>query len=418
VNEWLVSGVYDALKRQYVQKIQLSIGAAHDSSTFFEEYAFSVVYHNGAPHIDLELHGNASASLSASGATAAPPVRVALSREEQYNSVTRMLRSMVTLLTPLPDLINDDKRVSVRLQYVPDTPEDYEPPGFRALLATNVDDARLFPQHGVLSDYDVLDFGALHTHYHSLALSFTSLAASELDDEDSSLRAAPARIAPVDADQEQPQEVFDVEDIVDDQDQLVVDENISCEPFASATPLEVDENEDQLEPHIEQQVAVESVVPTPSPPPLRSVLTQMTLEQVQQRRNGSVAPPPPPPLNKLPPLQTALSQLRSPVASPGGVVASISASGGGGKSVANRDREALLQLRDAALQLLSRARVGEAMTTARIQQYVVADGELATMLLRRFEKDGLVKRMNGRGYVVTTKGVGAHERMQQKIINN
>ena len=30
------------------------------------------------------------------------------------------------LLTPLPDLINDDKRVSVRLQYVPDTPEDYE----------------------------------------------------------------------------------------------------------------------------------------------------------------------------------------------------------------------------------------------------------------------------------------------------
>jgi hypothetical protein len=39
--------------------------------------------------------------------------------------------------------------------------------------------------------------------------------------------------------------VFDVEDIVDDnQDLVAVDENISCEPFASATPLEVDENQD------------------------------------------------------------------------------------------------------------------------------------------------------------------------------
>jgi hypothetical protein len=132
--------------------------------------------------------------------TPAPPCAL-LSREEQYNSVTRMLRSMVTLLTPLPDLINDDKRVSVRLQYAPDTPEDYEPPGFRALLASNVDDTRLFPQHGVLSDYDVLDFGALHTHYHSLALSFTTLAASELDDDDSSLRAAPARVVPADDDE-------------------------------------------------------------------------------------------------------------------------------------------------------------------------------------------------------------------------
>jgi hypothetical protein len=146
------------------------------------------------------------------------------------------------------------------------------------------------------------------------------------------------------------------------------------------------------------------------------VLTQLTHEQVQQRRNNAAVAAGAAAANKLPPLETALTQLRSPVASPGGAVASMSASGAN-KSSANRDREALLHLRDAALQLLSRARVGDTMTTARIQQYVVADSELAGMLLRRFEKDGLVKRAVGRGFVVTAKGVGAHQRMQQNIIN-
>jgi hypothetical protein len=384
VNEWLVSGVYDALKRQYVQKIQLSIGAAHDPSTFFEEYTFSVTYYNGAPQVDLELHGNATSS---SPSPTPAPVRVTLSRQEQYNSVTRMLRSMVTLLTPLPDLINDDKRVSVRLHYAHDTPVDYEPPGFRALLASNPDDMRIVPQHGVLSDYDVMEFGALHTQHHSLALSFTSLAASELDD-DSSLLAEPARVAPVDVEQDNNNNNNDATPADED---IVVDDNISCEPFASATPLEVDENECEPQ-YASSGVAVAA---TPTPPPLRAVLTQLTHEQVQQRRIKSAT------AMTLPPLEKALSQVASPDAA-----SSI-------KSAANRDREELLKLRDAALHLLSRARVGEIMTTARIQQYVVADSTLASKLLRRFEQDGLVARNPGRGFYVTTKGVNAHARMQK-----
>jgi hypothetical protein len=177
VQGWLIDGVYDALKRKYVSKVQLSIGAAHDSSAqFFEEYSFCISYNDGAPVVALDFPSNGGS------------VSLASAEELQYNRVTRMLRSMVTFLTPMPDLIDDDKRVSMRLLYTPDCPPDYEPCYFRAMRADS--DARLFPQPtAALSEYEMLELGSLDTPYHTLSLTLTS---RELDDDDTSIE--PARL--------------------------------------------------------------------------------------------------------------------------------------------------------------------------------------------------------------------------------
>jgi hypothetical protein len=433
VQGWLIDGVYDALKRKYVSKVQLSIGAAHDSSAqFFEEYSFCISYNDGAPVVALDFPSNGGS------------VSLASAEELQYNRVTRMLRSMVTFLTPMPDLIDDDKRVSMRLLYTPDCPPDYEPCYFRAMRADS--DARLFPQPtAALSEYEMLELGSLDTPYHTLSLTLTS---RELDDDDTSIE--PARLMQFalnggavdldcdDSDDQSPDgDVvydtatplsepygggggggYDDDGYIDDDDGydavVVADNTAALLDVAPATPrtpaaswaasqIDIDEN---LAAEIEFTPA-KSGVSTPlgpaGPPPLRPVLAAMTQNDLLQRRAQK------PPVAVLPALETALSQLKTPAASPMHSENQRQAwhDGSTQQTPGRHDRETLRSLRNAAVALLASGRVGDVITIARLQQSVVADAELAALLLRRFEDDGLVRKQAGKGFVVTKKGVRA-----------
>jgi hypothetical protein len=439
VQGWLIDGVYDALKRKYVSKVQLSIGAAHDSSAqFFEEYSFCISYNDGAPVVALDFPSNGGS------------VSLASAEELQYNRVTRMLRSMVTFLTPMPDLIDDDKRVSMRLLYTPDCPPDYEPCYFRAMRADT--DARLFPQPtAALSEYEMLELGSLDTPYHTLSLTLTS---RELDDDDTSIE--PARLMQFalnggavdldcdDSDDQSPDGdvvydtatplsepyagaggAYDDDGYVDDDGYDTVvgggnNNNAALLDVAPATPrtpaaswaasqIDIDENAAEVD-----FTPAKSGVSTPlrptGPPPLRPVLAAMTQNDLLQRRAQK------PPVAVLPALETALSQLKTPAASPmhsenqrqhwhdaGSQTKAAAAAATPGR----HDRDTLRSLRNAAVALLASGRVGDVITIARLQQSVVADAELAALLLRRFEDDGLVRKQAGKGFVVTKKGVRA-----------
>jgi hypothetical protein len=421
--------------------VQLSIGAAHDSSAqFFEEYSFCISYNDGAPVVALDFPSNGGS------------VSLASAEELQYNRVTRMLRSMVTFLTPMPDLIDDDKRVSMRLLYTPDCPPDYEPCYFRAMRADT--DARLFPQPtAALSEYEMLELGSLDTPYHTLSLTLTS---RELDDDDDT-SIEPARLMQFalnggavdldcdDSDDQSPDGdvvydtatplsepyagaggAYDDDGYVDDDGYDTVvgggdnNNNAALLDAAPATPrtpaaswaasqIDIDENAAEVD-----FTPAKSGVSTPlrptGPPPLRPVLAAMTQNDLLQRRAQK------PPVAVLPALETALSQLKTPAASPmhsenqrqhwhdaGSQTKAAAAAATPGR----HDRDTLRSLRNAAVALLASGRVGDVITIARLQQSVVADAELAALLLRRFEDDGLVRKQAGKGFVVTKKGVRA-----------
>lgn len=89
----------------------------------------------------------------------------------------RQLIAMTQSLNPLPD--DTDKFLSIRLFFTDATPEDYQPPGFRA--ASEAESARFVTQflHDRPHEQDI---GSMNTGYHACTLKVSSIC-DLLDDE-------------------------------------------------------------------------------------------------------------------------------------------------------------------------------------------------------------------------------------------
>jgi len=115
--DWL-KGVFDAVDKKYLRMIVLGIyRGCSDPNTLLEMYTFRFSYKDAT---EMEIYSNDRKISSASTASETKKATI---------SLLRSLSVLIQTMKPLPD----DVRVTMKLYYYDDvTPEDYEPPGFRA----------------------------------------------------------------------------------------------------------------------------------------------------------------------------------------------------------------------------------------------------------------------------------------------
>ena len=115
--DWL-KGVFDAIDKKYLRALIFGIyRSSSDPNTLLEMYNFKFSYSNKT---EMEIYSGNKKISSASTATQTKKATI---------SLLRNLIVLIQTLRPLPD----DVRITMKLFYYDDvTPEDYEPPGFRA----------------------------------------------------------------------------------------------------------------------------------------------------------------------------------------------------------------------------------------------------------------------------------------------
>ncbi|GFE54535.1 HORMA domain-containing, putative [Babesia ovis] len=178
---WIEDGVFDAMGREYLKHLVLSI---HNSDHVpLETYTFSLQYGNGRSsdgvpseysiqlsvgHFDTFVNKDAhgSDSMGSTTTAVADGVVVNADKEEVKRQTVKVLRDLVLLaqsLSPLPE----NRYLSMRLLYYDErVPADYEPPHFRC--ASGEDFAGLA---GLNLDQPV---GELETGHHNLAVDVRS----------------------------------------------------------------------------------------------------------------------------------------------------------------------------------------------------------------------------------------------------
>ncbi|KAF0303075.1 HORMA domain-containing protein 1 [Amphibalanus amphitrite] len=122
ITQW-IKACFDALDKKYLRQLTVVLYLdPSDPDTVIESYTFRFTY-SSSGGVSMQ-HGS-----DGDGQPASIPATV--TSEETYKATVRMLRTIVVLtqtLRPLPD----DVMMSMKLLYFDDvTPPDYEPPGFR-----------------------------------------------------------------------------------------------------------------------------------------------------------------------------------------------------------------------------------------------------------------------------------------------
>ena len=133
-----ILGVFDALEKRYLRKLKMIIYLDPDQPNVAHEiYTIKVSYHEGLPELDVD------------------------GLEQLKTSASALIRGTLQLTEGLDALPPDcPAYIGFKLDYVEDTPEDYEPPGFQQDSETLV----------VPTGSRRLEMGKMTTRYHSVGL--------------------------------------------------------------------------------------------------------------------------------------------------------------------------------------------------------------------------------------------------------
>ena len=144
--DWL-KGVFDAIDKKYLRVLALGIyRGCGDPNTLLEMYTFRFSYKN---ETEMEIYSNERKISSASTANETKKATI---------SLLRSLSVLIQTLAPLPD----DVRVTMKLYYYDSvTPDEYEPPGFKAA------DTDVIRVEGNPSKFQ---FPSVSTSFHTLQL--------------------------------------------------------------------------------------------------------------------------------------------------------------------------------------------------------------------------------------------------------
>ncbi|KAE8386892.1 meiosis specific protein Hop1 [Aspergillus alliaceus] len=178
----LENGIFDALRRNILEAIQLTILVDKDTpENVLESYTFSFKYAGLPGNVDSRLE-----SLSIDPVGCVADMRSAQSARVGLETIVRRLITLSTFLPILPNKRN----LGVHLFYTEDCPSDYEPPGF---TTANKDTIR-FPFNENWRKESQL-CGTMNSGWHTVGLRVTSLKWTGPDPEGSeALPTVPAQI--------------------------------------------------------------------------------------------------------------------------------------------------------------------------------------------------------------------------------
>lgn len=120
--DWMDNGVFDALKRGFLDRCVLVVSADADGKNTIEAWSLSVGANNT---INLTKESGSSSTRS----VAKPSSQRPLTQQDLLKLSSMMLRQMVVLLQTMPQL-PDQYWLSMHLTYKEGTPAEYEPKGF------------------------------------------------------------------------------------------------------------------------------------------------------------------------------------------------------------------------------------------------------------------------------------------------
>lgn len=165
--DWL-KGVFDAIDKKYLRLLILGMyRSGSDPDTLLEMYTFRFSYSDTT---EMDIYSNDRKIFSNSSTSQTKKATISL----LHNLIV-----LIQTLRPLPA----DVRVTMKLLYYDDvTPEDYEPPGFRAARA---DFVRF---EGKQTKFR---FPSVSTAFHSLQLRVITSATMDSDDEPESVQGCP-----------------------------------------------------------------------------------------------------------------------------------------------------------------------------------------------------------------------------------
>ncbi|KAG8978171.1 DNA binding protein [Tulasnella sp. 425] len=180
--DYIENGICDAIEKQYLSSFVFAIYLDRDDpQNIVEAYTFNFSYREvpgqagRVPTMDLSMRVEDTSQEPGSGqqqakqASTAPMGRSSL---EVAMNLRKLLRTISTS-TSVMDCLPRKRYATFKLYYTPETPEEYEPPGFAAV---DPEEARLyFATHHSEEVPDREVYGGIETAYHSVDIKVASL---------------------------------------------------------------------------------------------------------------------------------------------------------------------------------------------------------------------------------------------------
>ncbi|KAL1964046.1 hypothetical protein VTN77DRAFT_7592 [Rasamsonia byssochlamydoides] len=160
----LEHGIFDALKRNFLAGIQLTVFVDKNApENVLESHTLSFKYSGGLGDCDNRL---ASVSLESTGLNCVAHLHTA---KKARVGLEMMIRRLILLNTFLPELPNK-RFLGVHLFYTEDCPAEYEPPGFSRAN----DDSMCFPLDQEWKR-ETISLGTMDGGYHTVGLRVSNL---------------------------------------------------------------------------------------------------------------------------------------------------------------------------------------------------------------------------------------------------
>ncbi|KAI9777968.1 MAG: DNA binding protein [Candelina submexicana] len=167
--DWLELGVFDALERNVLASMRVTIFVEKPSpANVVEAYTYTFRYLTSAGGLSIGLAGMEVSGLSSK----------ALAVADVQLGVVQIVRRLVLVDQTLPAL-PDNRFLNIQLFYTDDCPRNYEPRGFEKCVDWTI----YFPKDERIKR-DTLKIGRLDTGFHEVGLEVTALHCVGIDGDD------------------------------------------------------------------------------------------------------------------------------------------------------------------------------------------------------------------------------------------
>ncbi|KAK9863515.1 hypothetical protein WJX84_009443 [Apatococcus fuscideae] len=158
LTQWVEEGVYEAIKKQYLQNLMFGISTNADGTSLLEQYIFSFSYDDSG-RINMDIKAPQKKKFASK--VAKEPVGLASLKYQ----ICRLMRMLVQICQTL-DMVPGERFLNMKLTYHDNTPDDYEPPFFKQHDASS--------SHFVSKPFG-LQVGDVSTNYHAVSLKIKSV---------------------------------------------------------------------------------------------------------------------------------------------------------------------------------------------------------------------------------------------------
>ncbi|THU81512.1 DNA-binding protein [Dendrothele bispora CBS 962.96] len=178
---YLEYGIFDALRRQYLRSFIFAIYLDNkDPNNIVEAYTFNFQYHPVAgtdATVPVMTLGSGMSSMSLNDKTD-PLVQAARNGnvptlKDVKRSLKNLMKTLITSMTQM-DVLPRRRYASFKLFYTDNTPDDYEPPHFKA--GDFEKDKWYFMTHDLDEVPDTWSVGKLNSGHHSVNVNVSSIA--------------------------------------------------------------------------------------------------------------------------------------------------------------------------------------------------------------------------------------------------